>query len=146
MRSLKCPGLGPGPIERETDMDRSILRAALSATAVAAATLTMFASQAWATAKNVNFRGTWQTSNGQPVHHQEGKSHDRRLLGHDFAFEAGVYRLVACHVKGNHYAFTITYGASYKSYRQGHGSPRTTSPAASTTPTAPAGTYSAVRT
>ena len=33
--------------------------------------------------------------------------------------QTGAYKLVACHVKGNQYAFTITYGTGYKSYNKG---------------------------
>jgi len=125
-------------------MDRSILRAALSATAVGAATLMLLAPQAWASAKNVNFLGTWQTSNGQPF---TIKKEDRKTgvcSGTTSLSKQGAYRLVACHVKGDHYAFTITYGASYKSYNKGTitenqltGSFRDTNGAT--------GTYSAVR-
>ena len=125
-------------------MDRSILRAALSATAVATATLTMLAPQAWATAKNVSFLGTWQTSNGQPFTIKQENRTTGVCSGTTSLSKQGAYRLVACRVKGNHYAFTITYGASYKSYNKGTitankltGSFRDTNGAT--------GTYSAVR-
>jgi len=126
-------------------MDRSILRAALSATAVAAATLTMFASQAWATAKNVNFRGTWQTSNGQPFTIKKENRTTGVCSGTTSLSKQGSYRLVACHVKGNHYAFTITYGASYKSYNKGTITANNLTGSFHDTNGA-TGTYSAVRT
>ena len=126
-------------------MDRSILRAALSATTVAAATLTMFVPQAWAAAKNVTFLGTWQTSNGQPFTIKTENRKTGVCSGTTSLSKQGPYRLVACHVKGNHYTFTITYGVSYKSYNKGTitankltGSFRDTNGAT--------GTYSAVRT
>jgi hypothetical protein len=125
-------------------MARSILRAALSATAVAAATLTMLAPQAWATAKNVNFLGTWQTSNGQPFTIKKENRKTGVCSGTTSLSRQGAYKLVACHVKGDRYVFTITYGASYKSYNKGTitanrltGSFRDTNGAT--------GTYSAVR-
>jgi hypothetical protein len=126
-------------------MERSILRSALPAAAVAAATLTMFAPQAWATAKNVNFLGTWQTSNGQPFTIKKENRKTGVCSGTTSLAKQGPYRLVACRVKGNRYAFTITYGASYKSYNKGtitenklSGGFRDTNGAT--------GTYSAVRT
>ena len=100
-------------------MDRSSMRAALSATAAAAATLAMLAPQASATSKNVSFLGTWKTSNSQAftIKHENRKT--GTCSGTTSLSRTGPYKLVACHVKGNQYAFTITYGAGYKSYNKG---------------------------
>ena len=105
----------------------------------------MFAPQAWATAKNVNFRGTWQTSTGQPFTITKENRKTGVCSGTTSLSKQGAYKLVACRVTGNRYAFTITYGASYKSYNKGTitankltGSFRDTN---GTT-----GTYSAIRT
>ena len=100
-------------------MDRSIMRAVLSATAAAAGTLAMLAPQALATTKNVNFLGTWKTSNNQPFTITKEDRKTGTCSGTTSLSQTGAYKLVACHVKGNHYAFTITYGTGYKSYNKG---------------------------
>jgi hypothetical protein len=126
-------------------MDRSIMRGALAATAAAGATLAMLAPQASATTKNVNFLGTWKTSNNQPFTIKKENRKTGACSGTTSLSKNGPYRLVACHVKGNHYTFTITYGTGYKSYNRGtitanklKGSFRDTNGASAT--------YSAVRT
>jgi hypothetical protein len=100
-------------------MDRSIVRGALSAAAAAAAALVVLAPQASATAKNVNFVGTWKTSNGQPFTIKKENRTTGACSGTTSLSKVGGYRLVACHVKANHYAFTIALGATYKSYNKG---------------------------
>ena len=100
-------------------MDRSITRGALCASAAAAATLVVLAPQASAAAKNVNFLGTWQTSNGQPFTVKKENRATGACSGTTSLSKIGAYRLVACRVKGNHYAFTIALGATYKSYNKG---------------------------
>jgi len=122
----------------------AIMRGALAATAAAAATWRSSPPgvgdhQETSTSSAPGRRATTSRSPSRR------KSQDRRLLGHDFAVEDRAYRLVACHVKGNHYAFTITYGTGYKSYNKGtitanklKGSFRDTNGAS--------GIYSAVRT
>ena len=100
-------------------MDRSMMRGALSATAAAAATLAMLAPQASATTTNVNFLGTWKTSNNQPFTIKKENRKTGACSGTTSLSKTGAYKLVACHVKGNRYAFTITYGAGYKSYNKG---------------------------
>jgi hypothetical protein len=107
------------PIEEESDMDRSIVRGALSVTVAAAATLAMLAPQASATAKNVNFLGTWNTDNNQPFTIKTENRKTGVCSGTTSLSKMGPYKLVACHVNGNKYAFTITYGAGYKSYNKG---------------------------
>ena len=126
-------------------MDRSILRGALFAAAAAGVTLAMLAPEASATTKNVNFVGTWQPSNGQVFTIKKENRRTGVCSGTTSLSKQGSYKLVACHVKGNRYAFTITYGASYKSYNKGTitankltGSFRDTNGAT--------GTYAAVRT
>jgi len=123
----------------------AIMRGALAATAAAAATLAILAPQASATTKNVNFVGTWKTSNNQPFTIKKENRKTGACSGTTSLSKIGAYRLVACHVKGNHYAFTITYGTGYKSYNKGtitanklKGSFRDTNGAS--------GIYSAVRT
>jgi hypothetical protein len=122
----------------------SIMRGALAATAAAAATLAMLAPQASAATKNANFVGTWKTSNNQPFTIAKENRETGACSGTTSLSKVGAYKLVACHVKGNHYAFTITYGTGYKSYNKGtitanklKGSFRDTNGAS--------GTYSAVR-
>jgi hypothetical protein len=126
-------------------MDRSITRGPLAATAAAGATLAMLAPQASAATKNVNFLGTWKTSNNQPFTIKKENRKTGACSGTTSLSKTGPYKLVACHVKGNHYAFTITYGTGYKSYNKGtitadklKGSFRDTNGAS--------GIYSAVRT
>ena len=126
-------------------MDGSITRRMLSATAAVAATLAMLAPQAFAAAKDVNFLGTWKTSNGQPFTITKENRNTGACSGTTSLSKTGAYKLVACHVKGKQYAFTITYGTSYKSYNKGTitanrlvGSFRDTNGGS--------GTYSAVRT
>jgi|SRR5579863_4698964 len=98
-------------------MNGSITRSALCAAAAAAA-LVVFAPQASATAKNANFVGTWTTSNGQPFTIKNENRTTGACSG-TTSLSRGGYRLVACHVTGDHYAFTITLGATYKSYNKG---------------------------
>jgi hypothetical protein len=105
--------------EEEIDMGRSMMRPALLATAAAAATLAMLAPQALATTKNVNFLGTWKTNNNQPFTIKKENRKTGACSGTTSLSKIGGYRLVACHVKGNHYAFTITLGAGYKSLNTG---------------------------
>ena len=126
-------------------MDRSILRGALSAAAAAGATLAILAPQASATTKNVNFVGTWKTDNGQPFTIKRENRKTGVCTGTTSLSKMGAYKLVACHVKGDQYAFTITFGTGYKSYNKGTitanrlmGSFRDTNGST--------GTYSAVRT
>ena len=121
------------------------MRGALGATAAAAATLAMLAPEASATTKNVNFVGTWKTSNNQPFTIKKENRKTGACSGTTSLSKIGAYKLVACHVKGNQYAFTITYGTGYKSYNKGtitanrlKGSFRDTNGAS--------GIYSAVRT
>ena len=126
-------------------MDRSILRGALSAAAAAGATLAMIAPQASAATKNVNFLGTWKTDNDQPFTIKKENRKTGVCSGTTSLSKMGAYKLVACHVKGDQYAFTITLGTGYKSYNKGTitankliGSFRDTNGST--------GTYSAVRT
>ena len=100
-------------------MDRSIMRGALVATAAAGATVAMLAPQASARSKNVNFIGTWKTSNHQPFTIKKENRKTGACSGTTSLSKVGAYKLVACHVNGNHYAFTITYGTGYKSYNKG---------------------------
>ena len=100
-------------------MGRWIMRGALSATAAAAATLALLVAQASATAKNANFVGTWNTSNNQPFTIKKENRKTGACSGTTSLSQTGAYKLVACHVKGNQYAFTITYGTGYKSYNKG---------------------------
>ena len=100
-------------------MQRSIMRAALSATVAAAATLAMLAPQASAATKNVNFVGTWKTDNGQPFTIKKENRKTGACSGTTSLSKMGDYKLVACHVKGRQYAFTITFGTGYKSYNKG---------------------------
>ena len=100
-------------------MDRSIMRRVLSATVAAAATLAMLATQASAATTNVNFLGTWKTSNNQPFTIKKENRKTGACSGTTSLSKAGPYKLVDCHVKGNQYAFTITYGTGYKSYNKG---------------------------
>jgi len=100
-------------------MDRSSMRGALSATAAAAAMLAMLAPEASAVAKNVNFLGTWKANNNQPFTITKENRNTGACSGTTSLSKMGAYKLVACHVKGNHYAFTITYGTGYKSYNRG---------------------------
>ena len=82
-------------------MDRSIARGALSATAAAAAALVILAPEASATTKNVNFLGTWKTSNNQPFTIKKENRGTGACSGTTSLSKMGAYRLVACHVKGN---------------------------------------------
>jgi hypothetical protein len=100
-------------------MDGSVMRGVLAVTAAVAATLAMLAPQASATTKNVNFVGTWKTSNNQPFTIKKENRKSGACSGTTSLSKIGAYKLVACHVKGNHYAFTITYGPGYKSYNKG---------------------------
>jgi hypothetical protein len=75
--------------------------------------------QASAGIKNVNFVGTWKTSNNQPFAVKKENRRTGACSGTTSLSKIGPYKLVACHVKGNHYAFTITYGTGYKSYNNG---------------------------
>ena len=100
-------------------MDRSIVRGALFATAAAAAVLATLVPPAFATPKNVNFLGTWKTNNNQPFTIKKENRQTGACSGTTSLSKIGGYRLVACHVKGNQYAFTITLGAGYKSLNKG---------------------------
>ena len=100
-------------------MDGLIMRRVLATAGVAAAVLAILASQASATTKNVNFVGTWSTSNGQPFTIVKENRKTGACSGTTSLSKQGNYKLVACHVTGDHYAFTITYGTGYKSYNKG---------------------------
>ena len=78
----------------------------------------MLAPQASATTQNVNFLGTWKTSNNQPFTIKKENRRTGACSGTTSLSKMG-YKLVACRVKGNRYAFTITYGTGYKSYNKG---------------------------
>jgi hypothetical protein len=97
----------------------SIMRGALAATAAAAATLAMLAPGASASTKNVNFVGTWKTSNDQPFTITKENLKTGACSGTTSLSKLGPYKLAACHVKGNHYTFTITFGTGYKAYNSG---------------------------
>ena len=81
--------------------------------------LVMLAPQALATTKNVNFLGTWNTNNNQPFTIKKENRKTGACSGTTSLSKIGGYKLVACHVKGNQYAFTITLGAGYKSLNKG---------------------------
>ena len=100
-------------------MGRFITRGALSGTAAAGATLAMLAPPALAAAKNVNFVGTWKTNNGQPFTIKKENRKTGVCSGTTALSKMGNYKLVACRVKGNQYAFTITFGTGYKSFNTG---------------------------
>lgn len=100
-------------------MEGSRMRGALSVTAAAAAVIAVLAPQASAASKNVNFIGTWNTSNGQAFTIKKEDRSTGVCSGTTSLSKAGDYKLVACRVKGNHYAFTITFGAGYKSFNKG---------------------------
>ena len=103
--------------QREGNMKRSVIRSALGATVAALATL---APQALAAAENVNFVGTWKLSNHQAFTIKQENRRTGACSGTTALSKLGPYKLVACHVKGNRYAFTITYGASVQVLQQGH--------------------------
>jgi len=67
---------------------------------------------------NVNFVGTWVPSSGYrwtvtSENHKTGSCVATTILS-----KSG-YHLIGCHVVGNKYAFTITYGPAYRSNNTG---------------------------
>ncbi len=74
-------------------------------------------SAAWAfAAGNANFVGTWRGTTG-PLFTIDSQSPSGACIGKT-ALPAG-YTLVDCHVSGDHFRFTITFGPSYRSYNAG---------------------------
>lgn len=85
--------------------------------AVFPGSLMIFAPQASASS-NVNFVGNWVPSIGQGwtvtrENHKTGSCVATTVLS-----KSG-YHLVGCHVSGNRYRFTITYGSGYRSNNSG---------------------------
>ena len=113
------PGIQGRANLRGTDLDGLIMRRVLATAGVAAAVLAILASQASATTKNVNFVGTWSTSNGQPFTIVKENRKTGACSGTTSLSKQDDHKLVACHVTGDRYAFTITYGTGYKSYNKG---------------------------
>lgn len=99
-------------------MDGLVTRRALAAL-LGAVVLAVLASPAGAAARNVNFVGTWRTSNGQPFTIKKENRRTGACVGTTSLARVGHYRLVACHVSGNRFSFTITYTGGYRSYNTG---------------------------
>ena len=99
-------------------MDGVMMRRVLAALLPAAVLATSGASAA-AAVRNADFVGTWKTSNGQPFTIKQENRRTGTCAGTTSLSKHGPYRLVACHVKGSRFSFTITYSGGYKSYNSG---------------------------